>query len=281
VAVDVKESKVKVSGGELHLNEAGRADQPTVLFLHGSGPGATGASNWDAVIRDLGDEYHCLAPDVLGFGDSTHPNPPPQGLGPFVQARIDALVELIEASGAEKVHLVGNSMGGIWALGITTQRPDLVDKLVLMGAGGSGAQYLGPSLERLVNFYDDPSEAAMTDLLNRFLYDPTVLGGELEQIAAARLPRAVRPEVERSHRATFDMSKPWPITDETLATIEQETLVIHGREDTFVTFGGAIHYFERIANARLYGLGKCGHWAQIEHHDRFVAALRGFFGGSL
>jgi 2-hydroxymuconate-semialdehyde hydrolase len=281
VGADVRESKVQVSAGELFLSETGERGAPAVLFLHGSGPGATGASNWDAVIRDLGDSYHCLAPDVLGFGDSSHPDPPPQGLGPFTQLRIDALAELVESQGLEQVSLVGNSMGGIWSLGLTKQRPELVDKLVLMGAGGAPPQYLGPSLPRLVNFYDDPSAEAMADLLNRFLYDPSVLGGRIDDIAAARLPRAVRPEVERSHRATFDMSVPWPITEADLAAITQETLVIHGREDTFVTFGGGIYYFERIPNARLYGIGKCGHWTQIEHHDRFVTALRAFLGGAL
>jgi 2-hydroxymuconate-semialdehyde hydrolase len=164
---------------------------------------------------------------------------------------------------------------------VTVQHPKAVDKLVLMGAGGAPAEFLGPSLPGLVNFYDDPSAEAMSKLLTEFLYEPATLGGRLEDIAEARLPRAVRPEVERSHRATFDLSEPWRITEEQLAGIDHETLVIHGREDTFVTFGGGVHYFNKIRNARLYGIGNCGHWTQIEHHARFVAAVRSFLEGRL
>jgi 2-hydroxymuconate-semialdehyde hydrolase len=278
---DVHSSRIPVGDVEIHLNTSGPPDAPAILFLHGSGPGATGASNWEAVLADLGGEYHCLAPDVVGFGDSTHPDPPPRGLGPFTRLRIETLIGLLDKLGLDKVSLVGNSMGGMWSIGITGQAPDRVDKLVLMGAGGSPPEYFGPSLGKLINFYDAPTTEAMTELLRDFLYDPRRLGGQLEEIAAARLPRAARPEVERSHRATFDFSQPWPITPADLAAITQPTLIIHGREDKFVRFGGGVYYFEHIPNATLYGIGNCGHWTQIEHHDKFVAALRGFLRGEL
>ena len=70
---------VPVGDVTFHLNETGPADAPVILWLHGSGAGATGASNWEWMIGALGDEYHCLAPDIVGCGDSTHPDPPPQG----------------------------------------------------------------------------------------------------------------------------------------------------------------------------------------------------------
>ncbi|UIX29168.1 alpha/beta fold hydrolase [Streptomyces sp. GQFP] len=277
----ISTSRIPVGEAEIHLNESGDPDAPAILFLHGSGPGATGASNWEGVLADLGKDYHCLAPDVLGFGDSTHPNPPPAGLAPFTQLRIDTMIGLLDKLGIDQATLVGNSMGGMWSIGITGQASERVDKLVLMGAGGSPPEFFGPSLPHLVNFYDDPSTEAMTGLLRDFLHDPERLGGRLDEIAAARLPRAVRPEVERSHRATFDMSQPWRITVDDLAAITQETLIIHGREDKFVTFGGGVYYFQHIPNARIYGIGNCGHWTQIEHHEKFVAAMRGFLAGAL
>lgn len=281
MTAEVRVRKVTVGDVEIHLNESGDPSAPVALFLHGSGPGATGASNWTAVLGELGDEYHCLAPDVIGYGDSTHPDPPPQGLGPFTQLRVDTIVALLAELGIRRATFIGNSMGGIWSIGVACQHPEVVDKLVLMGAGGGPPEFIGPSLAGLVNFYDDPSTAAMTTLLTEFVHDPAVLGAELESIAAQRLPTAVRAEVERSHRATFDFSLPWSISEQDLAGIEQETLIIHGREDSFITFGGGVYFFQHIRNARLYGIGKCGHWAQIEHHRQFVTALRGFLQGNL
>lgn len=274
-------TKVAVGEYEFQLHSAGDPSDPAVLFLHGSGPGATGLSNWAAVLKDLGEEYYCLAPDVIGFGGSSHPETPPQGLGPFTELRVDTLIGLLDALGVEKATLVGNSMGGMFSLGLAQRVPERVDRIVLMGSAGSPAKP-GPAIRALRNFYDDPTTEAMTALLEAFVHDPAEFGGDLAKIAAERVPQATRPEVERSHRATFSGTNPWSFTVEDAAGIAQEVLVIHGREDRFVPFvEAAVWFFEHLPNARLYGIGKCGHWTQIEQHDRFVTALRGFLTGAL
>lgn len=282
-AATITTTKIGLGDYEFQLNESGDRSAPAVLFLHGSGPGATGLSNWEAVLGDLGDEYYCLAPDVLGFGDSTHPDPPPQGLAPFTQLRVDTLIGLLDALQLERATVVGNSMGGVWSLGMALQAPERVDKIVLMGSGGSPTP-TGPAIPKLAGFYDNPSTEAMTAMLEAFVHDVDRFGGDLRRIAEKRMPHAIRPEVERSHRATFmdlDPANPWAFTAEDAARITQETLVIHGREDDFVPFAAGIWFFENIPNARLYGIGKCGHWTQIEQHVRFVTALREFLAGRL
>lgn len=274
---DVRTRTVSVGEFDIFLNEAGDPGRPAVLFLHGSGPGATGASNWHAVLQDMASEFYCIAPDVLGFGDSSHPEPRPRGLGPYTQLRVDTLIGLLDAMGIAVATVVGNSMGGMWGLGMVRQAPTRVDRLVLMGAGGAPVP-IGPSLPKLINFYDEPTVEAMTELLRDFVHEPELFGPDLEGIAAERLPRAVRPDAERSHRATFDFSDPWTFTEDDLAAIEQETLLIHGREDKFARFEGSLYYFQHIPNAQLLGVGKCGHWIQIEHHAQFVSAVRNFLG---
>jgi 2-hydroxymuconate-semialdehyde hydrolase len=273
-------TKVAVGEYEFHLNASGDSANPAVLFLHGAGPGATGLSNWEAVLNDLGEQYYCLAPDVIGYGESTHPNPPPQGIAAFTQLRVDTIIGLLDQLGLEKVTLVGNSMGGMWSLGVVRQVPKRVEKIVLMGGGGSPIPP-GPAIPGLIGFYDNPTTEAMTALLEAFVYDPAMFGGKLEQIAASRVPQAVRPEVERSHRATFDMTTPWQFSAEDAANIAQDVLIVHGREDKLTSYDAANWFFGHIPNARLYGIGKCGHWIQIEQHSRFVAAVRGFLAGQL
>ena len=68
---EINTTKVAVGDYEFHLNQSGDPSNPAVVFLHGSGPGATGMSNWERVLADMGDEYYCLAPDAIGYGDST------------------------------------------------------------------------------------------------------------------------------------------------------------------------------------------------------------------
>ena len=198
---EITTTKVAVGDYEFHLNQAGDPKNPAVVFLHGSGPGATGLSNWERVLADLGDDYFCLAPDVIGFGDSTHPDPPPQGIVPFTQLRVDTILGLLDALGIAKASFVGNSMGGMWSLGIVRQAPQRVENIVLMGSGGAPLPP-GPAIPRLIGFYADPSTESMANLLKAFVYDPALFGNELDDIAALRLPRATRPDVRRSHEAT-------------------------------------------------------------------------------
>ena len=107
------------------LTTSGDPGAPAVLFLHGSGPGVTALTNWQDVLADpvLAGGFHNIAPDIIGYGDSTHPDPPPQGLKEFTDLRVETLVALLDDLGIDKVDLVGNSMGGIISLCLTLAHP--------------------------------------------------------------------------------------------------------------------------------------------------------------
>src|SRR6202012_5810898 len=185
---EITTTKVAVGDYEFHLNQAGDPKNPAVVFLHGSGPGATGLSNWERVLADLGDDYFCLAPDVIGFGDSTHPDPPPQGIVPFTQLRVDTILGLLDALGIAKASFVGNSMGGMWSLGIVRQAPQRVEDIVLMGSGGAPPPP-GRAIPRLSGYFPAPWRARRSNLLRGFVSDPARFGKELDRIPALRLPR--------------------------------------------------------------------------------------------
>lgn len=263
-----------------HLNEAGPVDGAPIVFLHGSGPGATGMSNWETVMGQLADTYRCIAPDIVGFGDSTHPNPPPQGMAAFTQLRVDTLLDLFDVLGLDRVTLVGNSMGGIISVTLTQQAPERVSSLVLMGTGGGPVGQPSEGLVKLITFYDDPTAANMSALLTHFVHDPSHFGDRLGEIVAARLPRALRPEVERSHRATFSQEGgPLAIDESSVAAIAQPTLVLHGDDDRIMPLRVGEWYAKHVPDAHLEVFADTGHWLQIEQPDRFVSAVRGFLGG--
>lgn len=263
-----------------HLSESGPADGRPLVFLHGSGPGVNAVSNWEAILDDLGDTFRCLAPDVIGFGTSTHPDPPPLGLAAFTQLRVDTLIALFDHLGLERVTLVGNSMGGIISLKLAMQAPDRVDALVLMGTGGAPVD-ITPGLLQLITFYDTPTAQNMADLLTKFVHDPAFFGDDLDRIAADRLPLALRPEVERSHRATFSPGEETLGIDETtVVAIEQPVLVMHGDDDQIMSLAAGEWFAEHLPNARLDVFADTGHWIQIEQHDRFASAVRAFLAGS-
>ena len=266
------------SGREVtfHLSTSGDSSRPPVLWLHGSGPGVTALTNWDRLLEDLADDFHNLAPDVIGFGDSTHPDPPPEGLGPFTAYRVETLIALLDELGIDQVDLVGNSMGGIISLCLTLAHPERVRRIVLMGTGGAPVPPT-PELLSLILFYEDPTVEAMATLMTAFVADPAAWGDRLDAIAAERLPRATRPEVERSHRATFAFSgDPLPISEETMATVAQPVLVVHGDTDRLMPLECGEWYAKTLPNARLDVVERAGHWLQVEHHDTFRDLVRGF-----
>ncbi|HBZ71908.1 MAG TPA: alpha/beta hydrolase [Deltaproteobacteria bacterium] len=273
-------SDVKLGAHRFRLYESGKPGREAVLWLHGSGPGVTALTNWEDVLGTFAADFHNLAPDLIGFGDSSHPDPPPQGLAAFTELRIDALLGLLDEQGLERVHLVGNSMGGIVSVQLAMRAPERVARIVLMGTGGAPVPPT-PELMKLITFYDDPTREAMADLVRSFVYDPACVGGDLEKIAAARMPVALRPEVRRSHLATFSPGPPLPFAPQDLARVAHPTLVVHGREDRIIPVAVSHYFAMHLPDARLYVMPHAGHWLQLEHPLAFANLVRAFLQGGL
>jgi 2-hydroxymuconate-semialdehyde hydrolase len=275
VTATVTERDVIVGEHTFHLLESGPADGPAVLWLHGSGPGANARTNWEWQLGELGDALRNIAPDIVGFGDSTHPDDPPIGVKAFTELRVRTLLGLLDELEVGRVTLVGNSMGAIISLALTLAAPERVERLVLMGGGGAPVG-LTPELLKLVTFYDDPTAEAMADLMTCFVADPSFFGDDLHEIAAARMPMASRPEVERSHRATFSPGEPLSFPPEVLATITQPALVVHGESDRLIPIAAAEYFAEHLPNVRFVRFPATGHWLMIERPQEFADLVRAF-----
>lgn len=267
---------VQVGDVSFHLSTSGDPSKQPVLWLHGSGPGVTALTNWEQLLDDLAGDFYNIAPDIIGFGDSTHPDPPPEGLGPFTAYRVETLAELLDELGIDQVDLVGNSMGGIISLCFTLAHPGRVRRVVLMGAGGAPVPPT-PELLSMILWYENPTVEAMAELMTKFVADPAAWGDQLDQIAAERMPRATRPDVERSHRATFSFSgDPLPINEESMGTITQPVLVVHGDTDRLMPLECGEWYAKVIPGAHLEVVAKGGHWLNVEHHETFRDLVRDF-----
>ena len=117
-----------VGGTRLHVLDWGTPDRAPILFLHG---GALTARTWDVVCLGLRRDYHCIALDQRGHGDSEWS--PILDYAPEAHARdIDGL---LDAHGFERVVLIGQSMGGLNAFHYTTQHPERVAALGLVDVG--------------------------------------------------------------------------------------------------------------------------------------------------
>lgn len=265
------------------VHSTGEPGMPPLLLLHGSGPGATGTSNWKAVIEELGDRYHCIAPDMIGFGDSSHPEDPPRGMKALNALQARTLFELLDALGiTDPITLVGNSMGGMISLEMALLDGDRVGPMLLMGSGGAPDLPVTEGLKHLFGFYADPTPASMKQLLSSFVYDIDVLGAKVDEVVAERMPYIERSDIKRSHAAMFDPEVPKPgFTAEDMARIPHRVLCVHGRDDIIVPVESSTWLAANLPDASLHIIPKTGHWTQIEAHDTFIFLLESLVAGKL
>ena len=119
------------NGYRIHYLDEGEGD--AVVFLHGSGPGASGHSNFKGNYPFLVDAgYRCSVPDHIGYGFSDKPDDRDHPLAFFVEC----IKQTLDVAEVGQCTIVGNSLGGAVALGLALEFPELVDKLILMAPGG-------------------------------------------------------------------------------------------------------------------------------------------------
>ncbi|WP_373539278.1 alpha/beta hydrolase [Chamaesiphon sp.] len=122
-------SRIKLSVGQISWREVGDARLPTVIFLHGSWHDRT---QWQEAIAILSSSFHCLAIDLLGYGNSTAIETPTA-----ISIEVDALHEFLTALKLHSVYLVGHSLGAWVALSYTLKFPDRVLGVVAISPEGS------------------------------------------------------------------------------------------------------------------------------------------------
>jgi len=263
------------------LNRSGKGTP--ILFLHGSGPGATGWSNWQYALSALGDSFECLAPDLVGFGQSMHPDPPPIGISSWMRMWIRQVVDVLDRLGIEKAHLVGNSLGGGLALHLLVERPDRFDRVVLMGAVGVPLR-LTRELDLIWGFYEEPSPQRMMQMIRWFTYEEEVNEERLREIAQVRYEAAMIPEVRRSYEAMFPAPRQRHldevvVADAALRRIRHPVLLIHGRDDPIVPLETSLYLMSHLGgDVQLHIFGRCSHWVQIEYRERFHRLVSDFLG---
>jgi 2-hydroxymuconate-semialdehyde hydrolase len=276
---EITEITVPTAGYATHAFRAGEGNDDVVLLLHGGGPGAQAWSNWQPALALLGDRFDVVAPDLVGFGTTDHPDPPPYGPRLWLQARCEQLVALLDELDIGCADLVGNSLGGALALHMAILHPERVRRIVLMGSGG--APFVpGPELRRMLGFYADPTADNLRAILRNFVFDVEAFG-DIDGLVDARVDVATAPDAQRSFEAMFTTPDGRPIGEIALAedavrSITQPALVVHGREDRIVPVECSQWLFERLADAELHLFSRCGHWAMLEHPAAFARVVSEF-----
>lgn len=257
------------NGYRLHYIDQGSGQ--VVVFLHGSGPGASGHSNFKGnypVLADAG--YRCIVPDHIGYGFSDKPDDRDHPLSFFVEC----IKQTLDEAGVERCAVVGNSLGGAIAIGLALDYPQLVDKLILMAPGGlselSDYQQM-PGMQKFFQVFgsDEPvTPAVMKDLFaTGLLHDPRFATDELVQ---------ERMQVMQTMNGHVVSTMQIPVLVDRLSELDCPVLGFWGMNEKMMPDNGIMAMASNIRHLRLILVTQCGHWVMVEHQDMFNRACLDF-----
>ena len=254
-------TKYTVAGGySIHLAETGSG--PAVVFIHGSGPGASGASNFRQNIDAFVDAgYRVILPDLIGYGASSKP----EGIDYTLQLFTDTLYEALQAHGIKRASLIGNSLGGGVAIQMTLDHPEFSEKLVLMAPGcveEQASYFTMPGIAKMVSGFGSPdfNIDEQRRLVSNLVYDSSVITDALvaERFAVAR----TQPKDVLARMRT-------PNLGPRVGEIKQPIFVMWGLNDEFCPESGARYFLDQCENARCMTFTQVGHWVQVERTREF------------
>lgn len=254
-----KPRKVDAGDIELSVTDVGRGHP--LVWLHGSGPGASGLSNFRHNLPEFSD-FRSLVFDHPRYGDSDRPHIE----GPLIPHSGSRILVALDTLGIDRFALVGNSFGGGTAAWIAATVPERVTAAVLMAPGGLQPPGItrGELPEGLQLIFKAMRDGIDRELMLKFvdtmLVDKSLATPELVEI---RLEAAIRnnPEWE----GIPDIGD---LTD-IVGNITAPTQLLWGKDDKFVPASWSVHWLDRIADAELHVLPHCGHWLQYELQTQF------------
>jgi 4,5:9,10-diseco-3-hydroxy-5,9,17-trioxoandrosta-1(10),2-diene-4-oate hydrolase len=258
-----------VHAGNYDVHYLSYGEGPVVVLLHGSGPGASGYSNFKQNIDTIVEAGHrAVVVDMLGFGYSSKPTDCDYTTELFastVKAALDSI-------GVDKCALLGNSLGGAICIRIALDHPEFVTSLIMMAPGGIEERetyFAMPGIAKMVSAFvgGELDREGLRSLLKMLVFDDSLVTGPLVDERFAILKDQPKEVLSR-------MVIPSMADD--LGKIQCPIIGFWGQNDEFNPVSGAQKFLEQCKECRFTIVTDCGHWVMLEHERMFNAALGDF-----
>lgn len=239
---------------------------PTVLFHHGVG--ACGAV-WDGWTPALADRFRLVRFDLRGHGAS----PLPPGFEWSLDSTVDDLGAVADAAGADRFHLVGESLGGTVALAYAARRPERVLSLTV-----SNGTHLGGAIENL-----EPWE--------RLICEEGMGAWSAHMMKERFFDGALTPRMARWYEEQQASAEPGAILDGAamlagadltpeLAGVSCPVLLLHPDSSPFIPVETMAALRRALPDARLQVLAHARHGLPYSHAAECAAAVSRFLDGT-
>jgi len=283
VSVPVTHHTIKIDGVNVFYREAGSRENPTLLLLHGY---PTSSHMFRELMRDLGDEFHLLAPDYPGFGRSEQP----------LMADFDYTFEnmtnivdkFLEAKKVGDFSIYLMDYGAPIGYRIALRYPERVQSLIIQN-GAAYEEGLEKFWDPIKQYWADHSEESGKALEG--FHSPAGLKWQYTHGTGERenrispdnweidLRHLTRPENNEIQLALFyDYQSNvllYPAFQEYFRTHQPPALVVYGKNDHIFPEAGAQAYKRDLKNID-FNLYDTGHFALETHGGEIAAKIRKF-----
>lgn len=252
--------------GEHDLHYLSYGEGPALVFLHGSGPGASAYSNFkhniDAAVKS---GYRALLIDMLGFGYSSKPT----GLDYSTALFADSVKAALDKLGIERCSLLGNSLGGAICIRLALDYPDLVQRLILMAPGGIEERetyFAMPAIAKMVDAFvaGELDQNGLRSILETLVFDPAQVTDQLVNERFSILQ--TQPKDVLSRMVIPSMA-------DRLGDLACPIYGFWGQQDRLTPVSGAAKFLNQSRHCQFLILASCGHWVMVEKKDIFNAML--------
>ena len=270
------DGNVQAKGMNFHYLEWGQPGNPLIVMLHG---GSQQAHSWDFVSLALSEEYHIIAMDQRGHGDSDW-----AADGDYtVEAHQGDIDGFVAALGLSGFHLVGHSMGGrnsyVWA----SRNPGVLKSLVIVDTGPV-AQSRGRN--RIQNFRELPDEL---DSFEEFADRVQEYTGRSREQTLGALKYSIRQRTDGKWSWKYDkllrtpghQGPVWSSEQlwEAVGKITCPTLVVRGGDSDIFADETMRQMQQVIPTCDTVTVPNAGHLVAGDNPVDFLAAVRAFYGG--
>ena len=279
----VKYRTVDVEGIDVFYREAGDPEDPTLLLLHGF---PTSSHMFRNLIPALADEFHLVAPDYPGFGNSDFP---PREEFDYTFDHLAQVVEgFIDALGLEKFSVYIQDYGAPIGLRIATASPGRVEALIVQNGNAYEEGFVTPFWKPIFAYAEErtlENEAALRGALEidgqRWQYthgarDAEAISPDNWNLDQRFLDRPGNKEVQLDLFYDYQFNIPkYPAFQEYFRTHLPPTLITWGKNDEIFGPAGAEAYKRDLPDAELHLLDT-GHFALEEDGEVIAGHIRRF-----
>ena len=275
IEVKPQDKTVSANGLNLHYLDWGTAGKPPLVLLHGL---RGHAHSWDDVSAALCPDFHILALDQRGRGDSDWA----PGGDYSTNAFVDDLAAFTDALSLDSFLLVGHSMGGRNSMAFAGRYPERVQKLVIVDIGpvvdALGSERITRELSAVPEEFDSfESVVAYIGKENRFASDSVLrrrLTYATKELPNGRVGWKYDPEIREQRRRNTGAPAVdlWP----SLANITCPTLVVRGMETDLLTEDTANRMVDTLAQGKVVQVRRAGHMVFEDNPQDFISEITPF-----